>query len=176
MAGLFGGSKKTENGTSLPFCPLRSPAGLLETRLLALDRARVAREELLGLERRTNERVVLHESASDTELHRISLTRESTARNENGNLGRFGFADDLERCDTRFTLLESIEVFGVWTIVHDDLERFGFCIGIVTNLGDRRLATADRVDIATLSRKRLPSHFFRLGCLLNRCRHNGFEN
>ena len=68
----------TPQWSKLSFCPLWCATGFLESWLLPLNSTRITGQELLGFEGGTDERVMLDQSASDTELHGIRLTGETT--------------------------------------------------------------------------------------------------
>ena len=89
---------------------LRRLAGLVETGLLALDDARVAREEALALERDPQLRVGLDERAGDAVPHGSGLAARAAAVDANADVVRPLRAGDAQRRGREVAMRDAREV------------------------------------------------------------------
>src|SRR5438094_3316704 len=88
--------------SSLPFTELEALARSRHAVLLAFLRARVAREEPLGLERLAQIGVVLHERARDAESHGARLSRDAATIDGGQNIELIGrFRENQRLTDLR---------------------------------------------------------------------------
>ena len=148
-------------GCGLALRELRRLARLVQTGLLALDLACVAREEALALERDAQLRIRLDERAGDSVTHGAGLTREPAAVDAHAEVVLALDAGDLERRDgdrlpdrAREVLLEraAVDPRGAAAGPEDDARDRGLALAGAAVLGDLATGRVQRLRVLRLVR------------------------